>query len=244
MNTEALETTEKVQEVVGNVSEQPRWTNDRGQSHSKWRNSRDNRWDRQEKPKKEYDELLLEVRRVTRVTTWWRRLSFRATVLVWNRKWKIGIGTSKGPDVTAAVQKASHEAYKNLMTVSMTKACTVPYPTTLKYKACVVRLLPALSGTGLKAWSSVRSVLELAWYQNVLSKIMWSNNKLNNAIATVKALSTYKHAAHFDKMLNTKNDEAATTKKTVEKSEETKVVEKVVSTEKKPVVKKPAAKKS
>jgi len=242
MNTEALETTEKLPEVV--VSEQPKWNNDRGQSHSKWRNSRDNRWDRQEKPKKEYDELLLEVRRVTRVTTWWRRLSFRATVLVWNRKWKIGIGTSKGPDVTAAVQKASHEAYKNLMTVSMTMASTVPYPTTLKYKACTVRLLPALSGTGLKAWSSVRSVLELAWYQNVLSKIMWSNNKLNNAIATIMALSTYKHADHFNKKLNTKNDETTTAKKAVEETKvEAKVAEKAVSTEKKPAAKKTAGKK-
>ena len=150
------------------------------------------------KTQKEFEEILLEVRRVTRVTTWWRRMSFRATVLVWNKKWKIWIGLSKGNDVTSAVKKASNEAYKNMFIVPITKSDTVPYPISLNYKACFVKLLPASAGTWLKAWSSVRSVLELAWYGNVLSKIVWSNNKLNNAIATIKALSKYKHADHFN----------------------------------------------
>jgi len=150
------------------------------------------------KTQKEFEEILLEVRRVTRVTTWGRRMSFRATVLVGNKKWKIWIGLSKGNDVTSAVKKASNEAYKNMFIVPITKADTVPYSISLNYKACFVKLLPASAGTGLKAWSSVRSVLELAWYGNVLSKIIWSNNKLNNAVATIMALSKYKHADHFN----------------------------------------------
>ncbi len=148
--------------------------------------------------KKEFEELLLEVRRVTRVTTWWRRLSFRATVLVGNKKWKIGIGLSKGNDVTSAVKKAANEAYKNMFIVPITKSDTVPYPISLNYKACFIKLLPASAGTGLKAGSSVRSVLELAGYSNVLSKIVGSNNKLNNALATIRALTKYKHADHFN----------------------------------------------
>jgi len=70
-----------------------------------------------DKTKKEFEELLLEVRRVTRVTTGWRRMSFRATVLVWNRKWKIGLGLSKWPDVSSAVKKAANEAYKTMFVV-------------------------------------------------------------------------------------------------------------------------------
>ena len=241
MNTEAVETTEKLNKPNEKVEakttenqENRRW--DRGQW--RWKKFRDDRWGKQEKPKKEYDELLLEVRRVTRVTTWWRRMSFRATVLVWNRKWKVGIWTSKWPDVTVAVQKAANEAYKNLIKVTITKASTVPYPTTLKYKACSVRLIPALSGTWLKAWSSVRSVLELAWYQNVLSKIMWSNNKLNNAIATVMALSTYKHADHFDKLLVKSGNDDGSTKKEVKEVEVKSDSENKVKDEvKKPVTK-------
>lgn len=152
-----------------------------------------------DKTKKEFDEALLEVRRVTRVTTWWRRMSFRATVLVGNRKGKIWLGSAKGPDVSIAVQKASREAYKNMFIVPLTNAFTVPYPLTTKYKSCLVKLLPAAAGTGLKAGSSIRSVLELAGYENVLSKMVGSNNKLNNALTTIKALSAYKHADHFGK---------------------------------------------
>ena len=177
-----------------------------------------------DKVKKEFDELLLEVRRVTRVTTWGRKMSFRATVLVGNKKGKIWIGVSKGPDVSAAVSKASREAYKTMFTVSITGNQTVPYLTVTKYKACMIKLLPATAGTGLKAWSSVRAVLELAGFENVLSKIMWSNNKLNNALATIKALSSYKHADYFNKRVV----EKLKREDTIEKEEHTKEVASVV----------------
>lgn len=174
------------------------------------RPEKENRRDtRREKPKKEFEELLLEVRRVTRVTTGGRRLSFRATILVGNKKGKIGLGISKGNDVASAVQKASHEAYKNLFEVPLTKNDTVPYPIALKYKACLVKLLPASEGTGLKAGSSIRSVLELAGYANILSKMVGSNNKLNNALATIRALSAYKHADYFSSLKVAKAEEVA-----------------------------------
>lgn len=154
-----------------------------------------------DKVKKEFDELLLEVRRVTRVTTGGRKLSFRATVLVGNKKGKIGIGVDKGLDVSSAVSKASREAYKNMLIVPITAGKTVPYVLTTKYKACRIRLLPASAGTGLKAGSSVRAILELAGYENILSKIIGSNNKLNNALTTLKALCSYKHADFFNKVI-------------------------------------------
>jgi len=153
-----------------------------------------------EKPKKEFDELLLEVRRVTRVTTGGRRMSFRATILVWNRKGKIWLGSAKGNDVAGAVSKATNEAYKALFQVPVTKGDTVPYAITYKYKTCKVRLLPASEGTWLKAGSSIRSVLELAGYSNILSKMIGSNNKLNNALATILALASYKHADYFSSL--------------------------------------------
>ena len=184
------------------------------------RPEKDNRKEtRREKPKKEFDELLLEVRRVTRVTTWGRRLSFRATILVWNKKGKIGLGISKGNDVASAVQKASHEAYKNLFEVPLTKHNTVPYPISLKYKACLVKLLPASEGTWLKAGSSIRSVLELAGYSNILSKMVGSNNKLNNALATIRALASYKHADYFSGLREVKPEEATAETAKTEKAE-------------------------
>jgi len=221
------------------------------------RPEKDNRKEtRREKPKKEFEELLLEVRRVTRVTTWGRRLSFRATILVWNRKGKIGLGISKGNDVASAVQKASHEAYKNLFEVPLTKHNTVPYPISLKYKACLVKLLPASEGTWVKAGSSIRSVLELAGYSNILSKMVGSNNKLNNALATIRALASYKHADYFSSLKTTKaeevkeevaevKEEKAPAKKVakVEKAEGAEKAEKKAPAKKAPA-KKPAAKKA
>lgn len=103
----------------------------------------------------------------------------------------------------------------------MTKNDTVPYPISLKYKACVVKLLPASEGTGLKAGSSIRSVLELAGYSNILSKMVGSNNKLNNALTTIRALSAYKHADYFSSLKVAKAEEVeeVTTPATEEKAE-------------------------
>ena len=154
--------------------------------------SKGKRPDRKDRPKKEFNEVLLEVRRVTKVTRGWRRMTFRATILIGNQKGKIGIGVAKGKDVAIAVRKASHEAYKNVSIVPITDGGTVPYPMVIKNKASMIKILPAASGTWLKAGSSVRMVLELAGYSNILSKIIGTNNKLNNAITTVMALSKFK----------------------------------------------------
>ena len=139
-----------------------------------------------------FEESLLEVRKVTKVTTGGRRMRFRAIVLVGDRAWHIGLGVGKGNDVSIAVSKATHDAYKNVSDVSITKSGSIPYMITNKYKACRVTLRPAGAGTGLKAWSSVRTVLELSWYSNILSKIIGSNNPLNNSIATITALTNFK----------------------------------------------------
>ncbi len=198
-----------------------------------------------EKPKKEFDELLLEVRRVTRVTTGGRRMSFRATILVWNRKGKIWLGSAKGNDVAGAVSKATNEAYKALFQVPVTKGDTVPYALTYKYKTCKVRLLPASEGTWLKAGSSIRSVLELAGYSNILSKMIGSNNKLNNALATILALASYKHADYFSslravKAAEEKEEAEVKEEKTAKKSAPK--AEKLEKSEEKKVAKKAAPK--
>lgn len=110
----------------------------------------------------------------------------------------------------------------------------------MKFKACVVKLLPASEGTGLKAGSSIRSVLELAGYSNILSKMVGSNNKLNNALATIKALSAYKHADYFVGLKTTKPTEEASVKEAV--AEE--VVQTKNAEEKKTPAKKAPAKKA
>jgi len=136
------------------------------------RDNRDRKPRRQVEGKKEYEEKMLEVRRVTRVTTGGRQLSFRATMLIGNKNGKVGLGIAKANDVQSAVAKATHDAYKNIMDVTITADGTIPYPIAKKFKSAQIKLVPAKPGTGLKAGSSVRSVLELAGYTNMLSKIV------------------------------------------------------------------------
>ena len=150
------------------------------------------RWHQGPKPVKEYEEKLLEMRRVTRVNTGGRQLSFRATILVWNRKWKIWLGVAKGADVQIAVTKATHDAYKNIKECHITPNWTLPYQSEQKFKATRLRLIPAAPGTWLKAGSTIRPVLELAGYTNALSKRIGSNNPLNNALLAITILTGFK----------------------------------------------------
>ena len=150
------------------------------------------RKDRTPREKKEFEEKMLEVRAVTRVTTWGRQRSFRAIMLVGNRNGKIGLWVANGIDVAIASAKATHDAYKNMIEIDINDNWTVNYAVEKKFKAAKIKLIPAAPGTGLKAGSSVRSVLELAWFKNMLSKIVGTNNKLNNALLTIDALKSYK----------------------------------------------------
>lgn len=203
-----------------------------------------------DKPQKEFDEVMLEVRRVTRVTTGGRQLSFRAIILVGNRKGKIWIGVSKWADVQIAVSKATREAYKNVVEVPLTEKGTIPYQISNTYKGAQVKLIPAAPGTWLKAGSSVRMVLDLVWCTNILSKIMWSPNKLNNALATVEALWSFK-VGKFPERAK-KKAEAALASEPSEKTQEASLVDgeakpaptpKKDPVEKKPETTKPVAKK-
>ena len=144
------------------------------------------------KPKKEFEEKLLEVRKVTRVTTGGRQMAFRATILIGNKKGKVGLGIATWPDVAIAVSKATHDAYKNVKDVVINDKGTVPYSIESKFKSAIIKLIPAAPGTGLKAGSTVRSVLELAGYTNILSKIVGTTNGLNNALLTISMISSYK----------------------------------------------------
>lgn len=143
------------------------------------------------KPKKEYKEELLAIDRVTRVTTGGRQLRFRAVMVIWNEKGKVGLGTGKSWEVVDAIAKAIADAKKNLVNVKIEEG-TVPYNVTAKFKAATVMLHPASKGTGVIAGGSARKVLSVAGYSDVLAKRYGSSNLLNNAKATLKALTSFK----------------------------------------------------
>ncbi|PIZ00921.1 30S ribosomal protein S5 [bacterium (Candidatus Gribaldobacteria) CG_4_10_14_0_8_um_filter_33_9] len=148
-----------------------------------------------EKPKQEYESKLLEVARVTRVTTGGKRMMFRAVVVIGNKLGKVGLGVSKGKDVSQAVDKAIKTAKKNLMNVSF-KEDTIPFDVIAKFGAARILLRPQRKGRGLVAGGVIRVICHLAGIKNISSKILGrTRNKLNNARATILALKklTCKH---------------------------------------------------
>lgn len=144
---------------------------------------------RGDKPVREFDQKVVEVKRVTRVTGGGKRMRFRALVVIGDHKGKVGIGLRKGNDVSEAVNKAVNEAKKNMITLPLVND-TIPHEIKLKYKSSQIIMLPARPGTGVIAGGAVRSVLDMAGVKNVISKMLGSNNKVNNVRAAFAAFNS------------------------------------------------------
>lgn len=145
---------------------------------------------------KEFDERVVHIDRVARVVKGGRRFRFRALVVIGDHKNRVGIGTAKGADVTAAVTKAVDVAKKNLVTISTYKE-TLPHEAEAKVSGARILLMPASAGTGLIAGGVVRTILEVAGVRNVLSKSLGSTNKINTAYATLAALQSIEPASKW-----------------------------------------------
>jgi len=150
---------------------------------------------------KQYDERTLNIDRVARVVKGGRRFRFRALVVVGDKKGRVGIGSAKGSDVTAAVNKANDVAKKHLVKVSLYKD-TFPHETEAKVGGSHILLKPASAGTGLIAGGVVRTILEVAGVGNALSKSLGSSNKTNTAYATIEALDSLVPASKWVTRMN------------------------------------------
>jgi len=143
--------------------------------------------ERREEEKKEFEEKVVAVDRVTRVVKGGRRMRFRALVVIGDKKGRVGYATGKGNEVAAAVGKAVNQAKKRLVTVQILEG-TIAHDIIGKSSTTRVLLKKAKKGTGIIAGGSVRVVLELAGYSNIVAKSYGSSNKINNVIATIDAL--------------------------------------------------------
>lgn len=151
---------------------------------------------RENRPKDEFKEKVLDVRRVTRVVAGGKRFRFRATVVLGDERGRVGVGIAKGLDVAGAVSKARTEAKKRMISLILHSGRTIPHETQAKYSAARVLLKPAAAGHGLKAGGSVRFVLSLAGVKDVTAKCLGrTHNKLTNAMATIEALKKLKQHA-------------------------------------------------
>lgn len=142
---------------------------------------------RGKKEKPEFEQKLLDLARVTRVVKGGRRFRFRATLVIGNRKGKVGVGVGKGSDVTDAIGKAFDDAKKNMITVAI-KNNTIAHAVEHKKGSARVILKPAKEGRSIVAGGAVRAVVDFAGIRDIVSKSLGTANKLNVARATVEAL--------------------------------------------------------
>ena len=144
------------------------------------------------KQKKEYEDNVIEIRRVTRVVAGGKRMSFRAVVVIGNRKGKVGVGVGKSTDVSDSIRKAKADAKKHLIQILLKDNRTILYDVDAKYNAARIRIKPVPEGHGLIAGGSARTVLDLVGIKDISAKLLGTTkNKLNNAMVAVEALKEF-----------------------------------------------------
>ncbi|PSF39398.1 30S ribosomal protein S5 [Aphanothece hegewaldii CCALA 016] len=137
-----------------------------------------------------WQERVIQIRRVSKVVKGGKKLSFRAIVVVGNEGGQVGVGVGKASDVIGAVRKGVADGKKQLIDISLTKASSITHISTGASGGAKVIMRPAAPGTGVIAGGAVRTVLELAGVKNILAKQLGSNNPLNNARAAINALES------------------------------------------------------
>jgi len=152
----------------------------------------------------DFDQIILEIKRVTRVTGGGKKLSFRAAVLLGNHKNKVGFGLAKGSDVPQAIDKAKREALKNMVTIPIQND-TIPFAVSGKYCASRVMLKPAKAGKGIIAGGTVREIIKMTGIKNITSKILGgSHNVVNNTKAFLLAVSKLSRNSQEESKLTAK----------------------------------------
>ncbi len=144
-----------------------------------------------ERAKPEFDQKIINIRRVTRVMAGGRRFSFSVAIVAGNRNGKVGVGLGKASDTSLAIEKAFKNAKKNMVVIKRDKNLSIPHEVSARYCTSEV-FIKSAKGKGIVAGSSARNVLDLAGITDVSSKILSrSKNKINIARATILALREF-----------------------------------------------------
>ncbi len=141
------------------------------------------------RPKPEFDQKIINIRRVTRVVAGGRRFSFSVALVAGDKRGSVGLGLGKAGDTSLAINKALRNAKKNMVKLNLTKTMSIPHGISAKFSSSSVMLLPN-KGRGLVVGTVLRDIAKLAGVKDITGKILsGSKNKLNNAKAVMTALS-------------------------------------------------------
>ena len=135
----------------------------------------------------EFEELIVQINRVSKKTKGGNKVGFSALTVVGDKKGRVGVGLGKAPDVAAAIRKGIAYAKKRLVTVPLVNG-SIPFRIDIKLGAARLMLKPAPHGSGVIAGGAVRSVVTLAGIENISSKVLGTRNKISNIYATLEAL--------------------------------------------------------
>ena len=152
---------------------------------------KDQQYQKYERPVSEFTDKVVEIKRVSKKTKGGNQIHFTALVVSGDKKNRVGVGLGKAKSVADAIQKGIKKAQKSLINVPIVNG-TISGSVTLKFKGAIVMIRPGKKGSGLIAGGPVRSVVELAGIEDIVSKIIGSKNKSINVWAALKALSTLK----------------------------------------------------
>ena len=143
-----------------------------------------------DRARSEFSQKLIGIRRVARVMAGGRRFNFSVAIVLGDKKGRVGVGLGKAADTQLAIEKATRDAKRKMITIHLTKNRSIKHNVEAKYCASVIGIRPS-PGRGLVAGSSVRTVLELAGVSDVTAKLLSrSKNSINNARATIEALKS------------------------------------------------------
>lgn len=182
-----MDTETKGAEVVAPAAATPEAPRGRGRGRGNERGGGRGR-ERAPRERSEFEQVTVDVRRVARVMAGGRRFSFSVTVVIGDRKGRVGVGIGKGADTALAIDKAVRDAKRKLITVPLTKSRSIKHEVSSMYASSVLTIIPS-PGRGLVAGSAMRTVLEYAGVTDVIGKILSrTKNKLTIARATVEAL--------------------------------------------------------